>query len=140
MREEHSQHETARRHLEIARKVWEAVANGDADRIAECYAPDAVIRGYGNEGPLVGEFKGIAEILDRLARVGEGVDDLRSEVLEIYGGETGAVIRYRSNATRGGKQIDMPYVYVLTIEQDRITHAMLIPSDQRRHDEFWRAQ
>lgn len=133
MREEHP-------NVEIARRVWEAVASGDAERIAAFYAPDAVVRGYGTEGPLVGEFKGIAEILDCLARLGEGVDDLRSEVLEIYPGDSGAVIRYRSRATRGGKQIDMQYLYVLTIEAGRITRAVQIPTDQRRHDEFWRSQ
>lgn len=126
--------------VEIARRVWEAVASGDAERIAEFYAPDAVVRGYGSEGPLIGEFKGVGEIIERLARLGEGVDDLRSEVLEIYPGATGAVIRYRSHATRGGKHIDMQYFYVLTIEDGRITRASQIPTDQRRHDEFWRAQ
>jgi len=123
------------------RRLWEAGAVGDADAVCDCYAPDAVLRAYGVPGnPLAGEFKGIAEIIDYLARAGEIVDDSSSELLECYASDAGAVIRYRTVATRGGKHLDMQYLYVLDIERGRIARATLIPTDQRRNDEFWRSQ
>ena len=128
-------------HLSLVRRLWEAGARGDADEVSAIYAPDAVLRAHGAPGgPLVGEFKGTAEILDFLARAGEIVDDSRAELLEMYASDTGAVIRYRSVASRGGKHLDMQYLYVLAIEHGRIVRATLVPTDQRRNDEFWRSQ
>ena len=132
MREEHP-------HLSLVRRLWDAGARGDADAICEIHAPDAVLRAHGVSGPLAGEFKGIAEILDFLARAGELVDDSRSEIIDIYTSDAGAVIRYRTVATRGGEHLDMQYLYVLAIEQGRIVAATIVPADQRRNDEFWRS-
>ncbi len=133
MREEHP-------HVSLVRRLWDAGARGDADALSECYAPDAVLRAHGVAGPLAGEFKGTAEILDYLARAGEIVDDSLSDIIAIYVSEGGAVIRYRTVATRGAHHLDMQFLYVLAIEQGRITSATLVPTDQRRNDEFWRAQ
>ena len=134
MREEHP-------HLVLVRRLWEAGARGDADAVSDCYAPGAVLRAYGAPGsPMAGEFKGTAEILDYLARAGEIVDDSSSEALECYASDAGAVIRYRTVATRGGKHLDMQYLYVLAIDEGRIVRAEVVPTDQRRNDEFWRSQ
>jgi len=131
MREEHP-------HLSLVRRLWDAGARGDADAFYDLYAPDAVLRAHGVSSPLAGEFKGIAEILDYLARAGEIVDDSRSEIIDIYTSDAGAVIRYRTIATRGANYLDMQYLYVLTIGGGRILAATLVPTDQRRNDEFWR--
>jgi ketosteroid isomerase-like protein len=125
----------------LMRRVWEASARGDADAVSAGYAPDAVLRAHG--GPMnqrAGEYKGIDEILGYLASSGETVDDLRSEVLEIYTSGHGAVVRYRVVATRGGMHLDMQYLYIAVIEAERIVRATLVPMDQRRNDEFWRTQ
>lgn len=132
MREEHP-------HLSLVRRLWDAGARGDANGICELFAPDAVMRAYGAPGPLTGEFKGIAEIIDYLARAGEIVDESCSEVIEVYTSDTGAVIRYRTVATRGAKQLDLQYLYILAIEQGRIVGATIVPTDQRRNEEFWRS-
>ena len=126
-------------HLSLMRRLWDAGARGDADTVCEIYAPDAVLRAHGAPGPLSGEFKGIDEILDFLARMGELVDDSISEILDVYTSNAGAVLRYRSVATRGAEQLDMQYLYILAIEQGRIVEATLVPTDQRRNDEFWRS-
>ena len=126
--------------VSLVRRLWEAGACGDADTICEIYSPDVVLRAHGAPAPVVGEFKGIAEVLDFLARLGELVDDSRAELLEIYASDTGAVARYRSVATRGGKHLDLQYLYALTIERGRVVRATLVPMDQRRHEEFWRSQ
>jgi ketosteroid isomerase-like protein len=127
--------------LSLVRRLWDAGASGDADAICDLYAPDAVMLAHGAPGSgLTGEFKGIAEILDGLARAGENVDDSSSELLETYASDSGAVIRCRTLATRGGKHLDMQYVLLLAIEQQRIVRSELIPIDQQRNDEFWRSQ
>ena len=124
----------------LMRRLWEAGAIGDADTICDIYAPDVVLRAHGASGPLVGEYKGIAEVLDYLARTGEIVEDFRAELLAIYPSDSGAVIRYRSVAEGGGKHLDMEYLYEVAIARGRIVRATLVPIDQRRNDEFWRSQ
>lgn len=126
-------------HLSLVRRLWDAGARGDAEAFYDLYAPDALLRAHGASGPMAGEFKGITEILDYLARAGELVDDLRSEILDIYTSEEGAVIRYRTLATRGDRHLDLQYLYVLSIQRGRIVAASLIPADQRCNDEFWRS-
>ena len=126
-------------HLALVRRMWDAGARGDADVICDLFAPDAVLRSHGAPGPLVGEFKGIAEILDFLARAGELVDDSRSEIIDVYTSGAGAVIRYRTVATRGANHLDMQFLYVLSIVQGRIIDATIVPTDQRRNDQFWRS-
>jgi ketosteroid isomerase-like protein len=39
----------------------------------------------------------------------------------------------------GAKHLDMQYFYLLSIERGRIMAATLVPTDQRRNDEFWRS-
>ena len=134
MRDEHP-------NLSLMRRLWEASARGDAEALSVGYAPDAVLRAYGGPvSPRTGEYKGIDEILDYLASAGETVDDLSSEMLEMYTSDGGVVVRYRTLATRGDQHLDMQYLYIAAIEAGRIVRATLVPMDQRRNDEFWRTQ
>jgi ketosteroid isomerase-like protein len=126
-------------HVALVRRLWDAVARGDADALTELYAPDAVLRAYGRN-PIAGEFKGIAAILDYFARAGENVEDLRSEILAVYTSDAGAVIRYRTVATRGPKHLDLQSLYVLAIENGRVVEASLAPMDQHQNDAFWRVE
>lgn len=128
------------RHLELVKRLWNAGARGDADDLYAIYAPDAVLRSHGHQNPLAGEFKGVAEIIDFFARAGEIVEDLRSELLEFYTSARGAVMRYRTVATRGPKQLDIQYLFVFAIEDGRVVEATLVPTDQRAHDAFWRME
>src|SRR5262245_54982197 len=125
--------------LLLMRRLWEASARGDGEAVAAGYAPDAVLSAPGGPiPPLSGEFKGKEQILDYLASWGEVVDDSRSEILDMYASDSGAVVRYRTLAMRGGRQLDMQFLYVAAIEAGRIVRATIVAMDQRRYDEFWR--
>ena len=100
----------------VARRFWEAAAAGDARFLTQ----------------------------DRsrfdLARLGETVDELRSELSEIFTSERGAVIHYRVSARRGLKRIDNELLMILIIEAGRILEATMVPADQRKSNEFWRLE
>jgi ketosteroid isomerase-like protein len=119
------------------RRLWNAAARGDAEGVREAYGPGAVLRAHGSN-PLAGEFKGGHAILDYLARMGELVDDLHLELLDVYSSDEGAVIRYRTVADRGPKHLDMEYLYVGRIAHGRVVEVDLVAADQRRSDDFWR--
>lgn len=124
-------------HAALMRRLWDAAARGDPDGVRDAYGPGAVLRAHGNN-PVAGEFKGGRAIIDYLARMGELVDDLRLELLDVYSSADGAVVRYRTVADRGPKHLDMEYLYVGRVAGGRVVEADLVPSDQRRNDDFWR--
>jgi ketosteroid isomerase-like protein len=126
--------------LALVHRLWDAGARGDADAIAALYAPDVVIVAHGAPSVFSGEFKGSDELLDYLAGIGESVDDLRSDLLDVYTNDRGAVVRYRIAAARGPKRLDMQFLYLLEIANGRIVEATIVPSDQRVNDEFWRTE
>jgi hypothetical protein len=123
-------------HAMVVRRLWEAAARGDPAGVAAAYDPAAVLRAAGH-GRMMGEFKGADAILDYLGRLGEEVDELRSELVDVYTSDAGAVIRYRTVADRGARHLDMEFLYVARIERGRILEADLIPVDQERYDAFW---
>jgi ketosteroid isomerase-like protein len=123
-------------HARVIRGLWEAAASGDANAVCELYGPGAVMRAHGRS-PVSGEFKGPAVIVDYFGRLGELVDDLRSELLDIYTSDEGAIMRYRTVAQRGARHFDMEFLFVARIQDGRVLEADLIPSDQQRYDAFW---
>jgi len=123
--------------VQIARRLWNAAADGDANTIAALYAPDVVVRTHGR-GPLAGEVKGVRAALENAARAGELVDDLTSELIDIYASDCGAVLHYRITADRGPKRLDGEAFFVMRIENGRIVEADAVPQDQARDDAFWR--
>jgi ketosteroid isomerase-like protein len=124
-------------HAAVARAIWDAIARGDREALLGLYAPDAVLRVHG-DNPLAGEYKGVDSVLAGMARPAELVDDMRSELLDVYAGDTGAVIRYRVTAERGEAQLDQVYLTVVDIRDGRVTRATSLATDQLRTDAFWR--
>ena len=120
----------------IVRRLWEAAARGDPAGLTALYQPGAVVRA-GGHSPVAGEFKGSYEIVDYFGRLGELVDDLRSELLDVYTSDEGAVMRYRTVADRGANHLDMEFLFVAKIAGGLILEADLIPADQQRYDAFW---
>jgi ketosteroid isomerase-like protein len=120
----------------VVRRLWEAAARGDPAGVTALYQPWAVVRA-GGHSPLAGEFKGSDVIVDYFGRIGEMVDDLRSELLDVYTSDEGAVMRYRTVADRGPHHLDMEFLFVAKIAGGRILEADLIPADQQRYDAFW---
>jgi hypothetical protein len=122
----------------LARRLWQAVARGDADAVLSLFAPDAVFTRMGHN-PLAGEFKGRSAVLDALAGTGEAVDQLRSQLLEVLVGERSAVVRFRMRASRAGHELDGEFFMYLRADGGRIVAATQVPLDQARNDAFWNA-
>lgn len=129
----------ARTHTLVARRLWEAFSDADVELLRELLTPDVVWRTCG-ENPFTGEAKGVDETLELLARSGEGVDELRSNVRQIYGSADGAVIWASLSAERGPKSLRVDFLMLLRIAEGRVYSVSSVPVDQRRNDEFWRLQ
>jgi ketosteroid isomerase-like protein len=124
-------------HVVLARALWAAVADGDAESVRLHLAEDVVWRSVGTH-PRAGEYRGQDGVLDYLASAGETVDQLESSLCGIYLGQDGAIIWYHVDARREKKHLSMDFVLRLRIHELRVTEALIVPVDQRRNDAFWK--
>ncbi len=133
MRTNQALHQT---HAEIARHLWNATADGDGATLLEFFAPDVEWHSHGHN-PVAKHIYGPAALLDYFALSADLVDDMTSDVLEVYSSERGAVIRYRVRASRGPKCLDGEVLLSLTIDNGLVTRADVVPVEQEIHDAFW---
>ena len=122
--------------LDLARELWAAAADGNAEAMRGLLAEDVVWQTVGRN-PLSGVRKGPDEVLDYLAMVGEAADELLSDIEEIFVNDEGAVVMYQVKAQREGKNLEMEFLLLLRIEVGQVTRALMVPVDQYVNDKFW---
>jgi ketosteroid isomerase-like protein len=126
-------------HIAIAQKLWDAVAHGDAAGLRGILSPKIEWRTYGGGG-FAGTFVGIDAALDRLASMGDLTDELRSDLIDIFVNDRGAVLWTRVEARRGSERLHVEQLIVLTIEGDQIVRIMSVTNDQDQSKRFWNAE
>lgn len=123
-------------HFTLARTLWSAIADGDAEALGLLLAADVAWRAVGDNS-LSGIYHGPDEVLDYLARIGEETDEFSSRLESIYTSDEGAVVIYHVSATRGGRSLETDFVTRLTVRDGEVVEALMVPVDQRENDEFW---
>ena len=123
-------------HAAIALCLWEAISRGDSGALRGVLAPKIEWSTLAS-GNLTGTVTGEEAVLDLLARIGETVESLSSEMLDISTNPTGAVIHYRVTAERDGKRIDTHVQLILEIEAGRIARSCAMPFDPESAGKFW---
>jgi ketosteroid isomerase-like protein len=98
-------------HLTLARTLWSAAADGDAEALGLLFDEDVCWRTIGLN-PLSGEYRGPEEVLDFLAQVGEASDEFSSQLGSVYVNDEG-------------------------VRNSLIVEALTVPVDQRTNDQFW---
>jgi ketosteroid isomerase-like protein len=121
---------------QVARSLWRAATQGDPDPVLE-FDPHVVWRTWGS-GANAGEFRGIDAVLRYLAASSDGVEDMRSELLDVLASERAAVIHYRVMAERGPKRLDGEYFLWLRIVDGVVEEVAAVPFDQAAAAAFWR--
>jgi len=120
----------------LARALWQATADGDAEAIGRCLSDGVVWTSMGRN-PLSGQHVGPEGVIEYLADVGEAADELRSALEGVYVNATGAVVLYHVSARRGAARLEMDYLLLLRIEDGLVTRGLMVAVDQARNDEFW---
>jgi len=123
-------------HAAVARELWRATSEADPDSIRGVLAPDVVWRTF-SSGALTGPICGPDAVLDLFARTGELVDQLSSELIDIFSGPRGAVLHYRVRAERGLRRLDSQVLLMLHISQGKVVEVSAVPLDARPYDSFW---
>jgi len=120
----------------LARELWSATAEGDADALRRLFADDIVWTTFGTN-PLAGQIQGPEAILSYLATVGEEADDLCSTLKSLYVNDEGAVIFFHISAIRGERKLEVDVLLLFRLENGRAVSALMIPADQDANDAFW---
>ena len=123
---------------ENIRRLYAAVADGDAAAAAAHLAPDAVLHIPG-DNPLAGDHAGRGAILDVLARVRAGGE--RIELIDVLAGQehAAAYCRVRMEATGSSDGLDNATVHLCRRAGDRGAEAWFHNRDQAAVDAFWKA-
>jgi ketosteroid isomerase-like protein len=122
----------------VARDIWLATSEGDADALRRLLTPTVVWRALAR-GALTGTAQGADAVIDLFARSGELVDALTSELIDIYSSADGAVVHYRLHAARGPSRLDTEMLLVLRVRAGRVSEALSVPVRQKESEAFWRS-
>ena len=122
--------------IEFATGLWDAVALGDPDSVRAFLADDVVWQA-GGQHALSGVFEGPDAVLDYLARVGERADELRTELIDIFANDRGAVVVYHLSARRELKRLETDLFLELEIREGELVRARSASFDQVASNEFW---
>ncbi len=123
-------------YAKLMKNAWDAVARGDREGLAQTCAPDYCWHDVG-QGPRAGDYRGIGAAIDYLASVGEDVEDLSFEMLDVMVGEHSVAVHFRLSGERKGKQLDMGYLMLSRVADDRLQETWSIPFDPQVVARFW---
>ncbi len=125
-------------HIDIVRRGWRALAEGDAATLQQLCTKDCVVHLPGNH-PLAGEHKGLDAALDVARRMREETGGtLRFEPQQLFVDGRGHVIGIRRmTAERGGRRFDSIGATLCTMVGDRVAGIEIFESDLDRTNEFW---
>ncbi|MFA1538843.1 nuclear transport factor 2 family protein [Actinomadura monticuli] len=123
---------------EAARRLYTALADGDAATIAELLHPAATLSVPGTN-PIAGRYQGAAGLAEFVA-AGTAIapGGARTQVIEVMGGDRHAAVYGISRATRPGRPpLENHTVHLLTVHDGRITAITIFNQDQPTVDTFW---
>ncbi len=126
-------------HVDLALSLWQATSDSDVAKLEQLLDP-AVTWSNLDSGVLDGEMKGIEQVITSLARTGELVDDLSSELIDVYASDYGAVLFYRVEASRGPSNLSTDVLLQLEIAEGRVVAGRATPLRSQESRHFWLAQ
>ena len=123
---------------DVARRLYQAVADVDFDAAERCFAPDALWHLPGRS-PIAGDHRGWAQIRDNfLAKLGPlSGGTFRAELLDVAVGDTYVVAVQRATASRGKRTLDITGCQLILVSNGAIQTIRGHYSDQTALDAFW---
>lgn len=122
----------------LLKQAWQAVADGDADMLAELWSEDVVWH-VTAENPWQGDHVGHEAIIDYLAQVGEAGEAYDTSLEELMVGDNHAAMLCRVHAKRGNRVLDVGQVLLGRFENGRIAEVWTLSLDPAAMRRFWKA-
>lgn len=121
----------------IARAAWDAIARGDAAALGDILAPDLVWRATARGTPWAGVHQGADAAIDMLARIGEITDVFDADLIDVLASDERALLLFRVRIGIGARQLDVDYLLLGQIEEDRVTEVWTAPLEPGALEAFW---
>jgi len=124
--------------VDIVRRFHEAQQRGDAATLADLMADDVVWHVPGRN-PMSRDYHGKAEVAGFFARARElSGGTVRTELLDVLGGESYGVALVRVFAEREGRSLGGQFqAFTFRIEGDKIAEFWFMVEDRYAVDAFW---
>lgn len=122
---------------QLARRLWDAIAFGDADGVRAVLAPDLVWRATARGAPWSGTHQGVDAAIDALARIGEATDVFDADLVDVLASDDRIVILFRVHLAIGPRQLDLDYLMLGRVTGERIHDVVTAPLDPVAIEAFW---
>ena len=122
----------------LLKQAWQAVAEGDADLLAELWSEDIVWHVTG-DNPWKGDHVGHEAIVEYLAQVGEAGEAYETSLEELLVGDQYAAMLCQVNAKRDDRVLEAGQVLLGRFEQGRIAEVWTLSLDPGAMARFWKS-
>lgn len=122
---------------DIAKQAYAAFAKRDMDRLSELIADDVVWHSGGTASPMAGDYKGRAEVMQMMGRIGEVLDSLEQEMHDITASDHHVVAILTNHVERGGHRASLDAVHIMHIDDDQLTEMWILDADPAKARAFW---
>ena len=121
---------------DLVQAASSAFRRGDLGALQEQFIADDIVWHIAGTGPLAGDYYGVAQVMELLAKVCElAGGTLRTELRDVSDDRT--VVFTAIRAGRAGKQLELNLVHVIRAENGKATEVWTQSSDPAAAAEFW---
>ena len=122
----------------LVQQCLQAVSDGDRQTLHALWADDITWTVKG-ESPWKGEIKGLDEICEYLASLGEvGRVGFNADVEDVMVSNTSAAVMLKGHAEMGDDVLDASYLLMAQIVSRKIQKVVTVPVDADRVARFWK--
>lgn len=125
---------------QLARRLWDAIARGDAAGVRASLAPDLVWRATARGTPWSGVHQGADAAIDMLARVGEATDVFDADVVDVLASDERVAILFRVHIAIGPRQVDLEYLMLGRVAGGVIQEVLTAPLEPAVIEAFWQGR
>ena len=128
---------TAATNQQLIERAYAAFARGDVPTVLAALADDILWHVPGR-GPISGDFRGHAQVLEFFGRFMElSGGTFRIVVDDVLANGDRAIVLVTESAQRLGRKWSSPQVHAWTVKNGKATVFWQFQGDQQTEDEFW---
>ncbi|HEY8494277.1 MAG TPA: nuclear transport factor 2 family protein [Myxococcota bacterium] len=125
---------------QLARRIWDAIARGDADTLRSLLAPGLVWRAMARGTPWSGLHQGADAAIEMLARVGEAAERFDAQLVDVLVSDERVGILFHARVGFGGREAELDYLALARVAGGRFTEIVTVPLDPAALERIWQGR
>jgi ketosteroid isomerase-like protein len=122
--------------IELARRSWLAVSEGDAAALRTLWS-EKILWHAAARAPWTGDHEGLSAILDHLASVGELCDHFRAQLIDLLASDERVLVLFHVSLSRGERVLELDYQLLARIENGLAVEIWTMPLEPEAMEHFW---